>query len=365
MAISGETSAPLSGVPTTMLLPPLRLDRSNYFFWRSQVLPAIRAHDLEDILLRRTPRPAQRIPESEGSTNLVRNPDFTRWMRLDQFLISWLLSSISESMIGHVVNCESSAEIWTTLEQLFNTRSKARMIHLMSMLQNTKKGSMTIDEYMLKMKGFVDSLRAAGNPVSEDQLILYILAGVGSEYESVVVNLTSRDHLSLQEVQYMLQNHEMRLEINASTPVLDLTNPMANLAQFKKPGQSGNNSNGRPPQPPNRGRGRGNYSNRGRGSNNNSRVICQLCGRPGHTVIKCYRRFDISYSGPEENSSIESQPQAYIASPSTVQDGAWYMDSGATNHMTSDPHQMTHKNAYKGKEKVIVDHEEASSSGNC
>ncbi|KAM6569454.1 hypothetical protein CsatB_017439 [Cannabis sativa] len=43
------------GVPTTMFLPPLRLDRNNYFFWRSQVLPPIRAHDLESILLNRNP----------------------------------------------------------------------------------------------------------------------------------------------------------------------------------------------------------------------------------------------------------------------------------------------------------------------
>uniref|UniRef100_A0A803QR92 Uncharacterized protein n=1 Tax=Cannabis sativa TaxID=3483 RepID=A0A803QR92_CANSA len=111
MATSGNFLAQLFGVPTTILLPPLRLDRNNYFFLQSQVLPAIRAHDLEDILLYRLPCPAPRIPEIEGSTNIVRKPDFVRWMRLDQFLISWLMSSISESMIGHVVNCESSAKI--------------------------------------------------------------------------------------------------------------------------------------------------------------------------------------------------------------------------------------------------------------
>uniref|UniRef100_A0A803Q0C4 Integrase catalytic domain-containing protein n=1 Tax=Cannabis sativa TaxID=3483 RepID=A0A803Q0C4_CANSA len=35
MATSGDTSAQFSGVPTTMLLPQLQLDRNNYFFWRS------------------------------------------------------------------------------------------------------------------------------------------------------------------------------------------------------------------------------------------------------------------------------------------------------------------------------------------
>uniref|UniRef100_A0A803QRN3 Retrovirus-related Pol polyprotein from transposon TNT 1-94-like beta-barrel domain-containing protein n=1 Tax=Cannabis sativa TaxID=3483 RepID=A0A803QRN3_CANSA len=70
-----------------------------------------------------------------------------------------------------------------------------------SISASTKKGSMTIDEYFLKMKQFRDELAIAGQPISDEDLILYILGGLGSEYEAIIVNLTSRsDSLSLREV---------------------------------------------------------------------------------------------------------------------------------------------------------------------
>ena len=57
-----------------------------------------------------------------------------------------------------------------------------------------------MEEYILKMKGITHDLMAAGQHVSDDKLILYILGGLGSDFESIVVNLTSRDAITLQEL---------------------------------------------------------------------------------------------------------------------------------------------------------------------
>ncbi|KAF4374707.1 hypothetical protein F8388_020228 [Cannabis sativa] len=54
-----ETHAPVQAAPATApvsifqnLAPlTLKLDRGNYSFWKSQVLPALRAHDLEGFIL--------------------------------------------------------------------------------------------------------------------------------------------------------------------------------------------------------------------------------------------------------------------------------------------------------------------------
>ena len=72
---------------------------------------------------------------------------------------------------------------------------------------------MSIHDYILKMKSIVESLSAASQLIQDEDLILYILGGLDHDYESVVVNLTSRhDQITLQEVQYMLQSQKMRLE---------------------------------------------------------------------------------------------------------------------------------------------------------
>ena len=83
-----------------------------------------------------------------------------------------------------------------------------------------------------------NSLIAAGQPISEDELILYILSCLGPEFESVVVNLTLKDSVTLPEVQYMLQTHEMRLEsLNAAT-VVEISDSAANLVQRQTPSMS-------------------------------------------------------------------------------------------------------------------------------
>ncbi|KAM6550257.1 hypothetical protein CsatB_000065 [Cannabis sativa] len=102
-----------------------------------------------------------------------------------------------------------------------------------------------------------------------------------------------------------------------------------------------------------------NYGGRGRGSN---RPICQLCGRTGHTVVKCFHRFDINFTGPpaENGASVSTTPtenrQAHISQTTTSQDlsTSWYIDSGATHHMTNNSDNLTSSADYKGKAKVIV-----------
>ena len=92
------------------------------------------------------------------------------------------------------------------------------------------------------------------------------------------------------------------------------------------------------------------------------RPICQLCGRIGHVALKCYHTFDISFHGHVDGGETGSHQgqsgghsgQAYLASSDTVADQAWYMDSGATNHVTTDAQNLSTKVDYKGKDKLTV-----------
>ena len=164
---------------------------------------------------------------------------------------------------------------------------------------------------MLRMRSLAETLASAGQLISDDDLILYILGGLGQDYDSVVVNLTSRhDQITLQEVQYMLQSQEMRLkQLHHSIPA-DNPLPSANLAtQLRRSltlqGFNNNSSNSfaRNNFASGRGRGRGRW-------NKGSRPHCQLCKRPGHVALKCYHRFDISYQGQNLSTSLPGQQQS-------------------------------------------------------
>ncbi|KAF4402609.1 hypothetical protein G4B88_012394 [Cannabis sativa] len=49
-ALAPAPAAPVLPAPLLQPLAPItiRLDRDNYPYWRSQVVPAVRAHDLDD-----------------------------------------------------------------------------------------------------------------------------------------------------------------------------------------------------------------------------------------------------------------------------------------------------------------------------
>ena len=139
-------------VPSTLAHLNIILDSLNYTFWKSQILPSVRAHDLKGFLLGTPIKLDEYIVDSINPQAVLQNLDHFSWIRLDQFLMSWLFSSISEQMFGHVVHSKSSVEVWTILEQLFSTKLKARVLQLCLLLQTTKKGTRSIEEYILKMK---------------------------------------------------------------------------------------------------------------------------------------------------------------------------------------------------------------------
>ncbi|KAK6115236.1 hypothetical protein DH2020_007505 [Rehmannia glutinosa] len=154
----------------------IRLDRSNYTFWRAQILATTTAHGFEEYLLGTIAVPPQRSTNGDSGTSSI-NPEYSNWLRIDKFLYSWILNSISENMLGYVSRCSTSCEVWSTLENIFRTQSQARVLHLKSMLQSMKKDDLSITEYILKT--IVDEIHAAGKVVIDDDFMLYVLHGLG------------------------------------------------------------------------------------------------------------------------------------------------------------------------------------------
>ncbi|KAK6135879.1 hypothetical protein DH2020_030366 [Rehmannia glutinosa] len=233
-----------SSSPANILLPtfhaiPIRLDRNNYSYWRIQILATVKAHGFDDFLSGKASAPSPFIEASSSSSGPVPNPAYSIWIRRDQLLFSWIISSISESMMGYVSRCTTFAELWTVLETSFRSHSRARVQHLRAQLHASKKGELSIAEYILKMQGIADQIHAAGQVISDEDLIIHILNGLGAEFESIVVNLSARtEPLTLQDVQYALQTHEMRIQHMSQThfhdPISMDVNPNAHMVA-KKP----------------------------------------------------------------------------------------------------------------------------------
>ena len=87
--------------------------------WRKQVLITIRGNRLEDFISGNQIIPGQYISNTivDESVQKIENPAYINWRAQDQTLLGWILSSISESILNIVLNCENSFEARRSIEK--------------------------------------------------------------------------------------------------------------------------------------------------------------------------------------------------------------------------------------------------------
>ena len=63
-------------IPCTLAHLNIRLNHTNYTFWRFQILPTVRAHDLEGFLFGTKIKPKEFIIDPLDSNSTLNNPDY-------------------------------------------------------------------------------------------------------------------------------------------------------------------------------------------------------------------------------------------------------------------------------------------------
>lgn len=76
----------------------------------------------------------------------------------DQLLDSWLLSSMTEGVLTRMVGCDSTSQIWSKLIIYFAAQTRAKISQLKLILQNVKKKSLSINDFLSKIKNVIDRL---------------------------------------------------------------------------------------------------------------------------------------------------------------------------------------------------------------
>ncbi|KAH9677669.1 reverse transcriptase Ty1/copia-type domain-containing protein [Citrus sinensis] len=383
---------------------PVKLDRNNFILWRTQVLASVKGNGLEGFINGVLKCPEQFLPltsTGEASSSNVSelrstNPDFIAWVKTDQLLLSWMLSSIQQNLLSTVIDCTTSKQLWDSLNN-------------------------------------------------------------SSDYESLTTVVLAREGtITLDDLYSLLLNHENRIEQKKGKLASDVMHHMsANVAQ--KGSFSGKNNNGFQKNFGGNFGGdnssNGGYNNNGSqfaGGRNFSEVVCQICFIPGHGANRCKNRFNPSFvpqknfgrgnfrgqygrgrsfngfgrgsmfpgphfgsnfgnsymprgaifqanmaysdpaiisgypyfnhttglnnfpsgftngftngftpyapsftNGVPSNSAPLTQPH-YAAHPEMIEDPSWYIDSGATNHITNDLGKLVNSKAYIGNEQLLV-----------
>ncbi|KAJ0983603.1 hypothetical protein J5N97_011858 [Dioscorea zingiberensis] len=329
----------------------VKLNRDNYLLLKAQMMPYLRGQQLLRFVDGSYPFPEANITTTtESGATQVQNPEYKAWCQHDQQVLSVILSSLFEEILTHMLFLTTSSDVWSALEKMFSSRSRARIMQIRLQLSNLQKRYMTATDYFHQVKILVATLSAIGKPLQDEEVISYMLAGLGSEYDPLVTSITTRtEPISINDLYAHLLSFEMRLEHHNSTFQMNSSANTASRGRGTSRGRSrGRGGRGAPSQG---GNNTGNHSGyRGGGRNfHSSRPNCQVCGKAGHTALKCYHRFDHSYQA-EESANFAG----LTTTPSYQIDPNWYMDSGATDHITSDLDRLTVKEKYGGGDQVQV-----------
>ena len=181
--------------------------------------------------------------------------------------------NVKEHHLSTVNDAASAEALWTTLQQGYQARTLPRMLQLRQQLTTLKKvPGEAVPKYIARAKELWRDLVACGANISEQDVVVAVLAGLPKEYETLVTVLEANNQaLTLDSLLPRLLVVENRLgRAEEETKALLTTRHQAR--DFKK----------------GKGQGRDKSWSKGNGQGK-TKGKCWGCGQPGHHRSECPR----------------------------------------------------------------------------
>ncbi|KAI0530816.1 hypothetical protein KFK09_000364 [Dendrobium nobile] len=185
--------------------------------WRSksEVTKLLKANGFADFIDATISPPPRLQQTSNGQT--ITNPSYTEWVLIDQNLAAALCSTITLAILPFVLNLDSSAEIWTTIERRLQSSNRSRVIQLKNELHNIFMKQNSMAEYLNEVKTLVDKIAAVGAMIDKEYIILYTLNGLSPTYQSFKSTIrTMVQPLSFDDLYAFLISEEININTEAT-----------------------------------------------------------------------------------------------------------------------------------------------------
>ncbi|KAL3622133.1 hypothetical protein CASFOL_033544 [Castilleja foliolosa] len=350
----------------------LEMDNSQYTSWSELFKIHCRACEVLDHL---------KLKESDNDAS---------WDRIDAIVLQWIYGTISNDLLHTIIKPDSTAaQAWNALANIFQDNKTSRAVYLEHSFANTKLDNFAnVSSYSQALKSLSDQLSNVGAPISNERLVLQLISGLNEQFDGVAMLLQQTTPLpEFYEARSKLILEETRKSKQASNASATADTALLSAAK-KSSGPTSANSHPTPQHPPygsdnsaqysnnggrgqnGRGRGRGRGKGRGRGRGNQVQYIQyspwsyppQRWSYPPTAAPQQWPAPPAPYptQGPPPRGPPSTAPgllgprppaQAHYSyeqanTPTDIDqafntmslyppDHNWYLDSGATTHMTN------------------------------
>ena len=123
------------------------------------------------------------------------------------------MASMDLTIASTVATTLNSKKAWDSLHTTFANKSHTRIFSLKDQLNTVSKETKSVAEYLREIWSLSNELVIAGAPISNEELIVKILSGLGSEFREILVAIRARDSsISYEELYDKLLGHKLFLK---------------------------------------------------------------------------------------------------------------------------------------------------------
>lgn len=267
-----------------------KLTAENYHTWKFNMKMLLIGKDLWEI-----------VNGSEVLQEDATAEEKRKFKKRENLALASVCLSISASLQIYVRSAENEKEAWDSLAKHFQQKTLSRKIQLRRKLYSIKlkKGSDMV-EHINAVKTIAEHLDAIGDPISEHDLIIILISSLNEEFNFLITTLETiaEDNLTWDYVRdRLIHEADKTKDPSSESKVSDTL--FTNL-------------------------------------NNKKSRKCHYCKKPGNYARDCFKKKN---EQKKENANLANDNHnvtelALISSD--VNEDEWWIDSGASSHMTHD-----------------------------